>query len=924
MVRRLSRVWVGVLAAVLAAPAVYAQGSGRIVGRVVEAGQGAPLAGATVEVTGSALKATTALDGRYTLQNVPEGTVSLTVRMIGFQPKTVTGLVVAAGRVVEQNISLSSQVVQLQELTVGADAERGSVNRALDEQRNATGIVNAITAEQIEKSPDSDAGQAIQRVSGVSVQDGKYVFVRGLGERYTTTSLNGSRIPSPEPERRVVPLDLFPSGLLEAITTSKTFTPDQPGDFSGGQVNLKTREFNTGRVLSFSASSSFNTSATFKDVTAAPTAGGEWLAFGGSNRALPGDIAAAGNLSGITTSRMNQFIGQFRNSWSAERNRAAPNGGFSVALGGEDPIGKQLFNYLASFNYGNSQEIRTGEVRGLATCDGAAGATGCPTQPFNQYTGETGRRSVLWGALANVGTRLGSHTKLAFNNTFTRSADNEASVLQGENEEFVQFNPLFLTRLTYTERSIRSNQVTGEHLLGERSFIDWSVTNSGVRRNEPDRSDIAYTAASVNGTVTPTLWPGAPRFATRTFTDLNETSWNASGAYRLTIGDFANPVQVKVGGAYRYTDRDADSRAYDILNQTLTDAQRSATPEQVFSASNVNSNSFFLFANANAGRYTASEYITAGFGMVEVPLGRRVKVVGGARVERWDLAVNTTTVTGQQIRSRPVKNDLLPSLAVNIALTDNQNLRFSGSQTLSRPEYRELSPVPYFEQIGLLTTIGNPDLNRALIQNLDARWEWYPKPGEVISLGAFYKNFDDPIEKVIVLQAGASALSFVNADRARNYGAEVEVRKMVGAGKDGLSPFTLFANTTLMSSDITPGNTGISALTRSNRPMVGQSRYVVNGGITFAPNGGGFNLTALYNVAGRRILEAGAGGLPDAYEEARHLVDVSMSLPIGSTASLKVDAKNLLNAPYRLTQGETIRQRFQLGRIIGFGVAWRP
>ena len=197
-----------------------AQEPGRIVGRVVDSEQGSPIAGAQLEVVGTAIRAIAALDGRYALQAVPAGPVSIRVRMIGFAPKVVTGVVVPAGGTIAQDIALTASAVQLAEISVSAEAERGTVNRALNEQRNATNIVNSVSAEQIARSPDSDAGQAVQRVSGVSVQDGKYVFVRGLGERYTTTSLNGARIPSPDPERKVVPFDLFPSALLEGITTS--------------------------------------------------------------------------------------------------------------------------------------------------------------------------------------------------------------------------------------------------------------------------------------------------------------------------------------------------------------------------------------------------------------------------------------------------------------------------------------------------------------------------------------------------------------------------------------------------------------------------------------------------------------------------------------------------------------------------------
>src|SRR6478736_978624 len=236
-----------------------AQGKARIVGKILDANSGAPLAGAQVVLVENPLIASVAaIDGRYTLLNVPAGPVSVRVRFIGYQSKVVAGIVATDGGFITQDITLAAQVIEVEALTVQAGSEKGSVNAALEQQRSATGIVNAVTAEQIAKSPDSDAGQAVQRVSGVSVQDGKFVFVRGLGERYTTTSLNGARVPSPEPDRKVVPLDLFPSNLLEGVTTSKTFTPDQPGDFSGASVDLKTREFPTGRVYTLSTTAGMN------------------------------------------------------------------------------------------------------------------------------------------------------------------------------------------------------------------------------------------------------------------------------------------------------------------------------------------------------------------------------------------------------------------------------------------------------------------------------------------------------------------------------------------------------------------------------------------------------------------------------------------------------------------------------------------
>ena len=344
----------------------------------------------------------------------------------------------------------------------------------------------------------------------------------------------------------------------------------------------------------------------------------------------------------------------------------------------------------------------------------------------------------------------------------------------------------------------------------------------------------------------------------------------------------------------------------------------------MFSPTNISAGSFLLRANQNAGRYTASDRITAGYAQLEWPLTPRLQLIGGARVEAWRLDVDTRQVDGSIVPSRPRNTDVLPALGLTYRLTEDQNLRLSASQTLSRPEYRELSPVGYFEQVGLAVTRGNPNLIRALIENFDARWEWFPAAGEVLSLGVFVKRFKHPIEKVYVLATGTSEISFVNADKAHNYGMELELRKSLGVLASRLAPFTLFANSTLMKSEITPGNAGLSALTNANRPMVGQSEYVVNAGLGWTSASGAWNATVLYNVAGKRIAEAGSAGLPDAYEQARHLLDVSLQLPVIADMSVRLDGKNLLDSPYRLTQGDVIRHEYHLGRVFSAGFTWRP
>ena len=296
-------------------------------------------------------------------------------------------------------------------------------------------------------------------MSGVSVEDGKYVIVRGLGERYTTTALNGAVIPSAETDRKVVPLDLFPTNLLEGITTSKTFTPDQPGDFSGARVDLKTKEFPAGRQINIGVSAGFNTAVTGQNIAKAPTVSGDWFGNGAGPRALPSDVAAAGDLSGTNQAQLNTLIGSFRNVWAPDQGDGNGAGGFNASIGGEDPLFGHMFGYLASFSYAYAQEVRTDQTKGVTKRGDEVGTA----LPLNQYSGSSASGSVLWGGMLNFSTRIGANSKFDFNNTYTRGADNSVEDLGGFNEEFAQ--DFAFSRLTYIQRSVRTNQLVGNHLI---------------------------------------------------------------------------------------------------------------------------------------------------------------------------------------------------------------------------------------------------------------------------------------------------------------------------------------------------------------------------------------------------------------------------------------------------------------------------
>ncbi|HRP07420.1 MAG TPA: TonB-dependent receptor [Gemmatimonadales bacterium] len=891
-------------------PAPLLAQNGRIVGRVLDT-DGAAVAGARLEVVGTMHRATTSVEGRYSLNGVPSGMVELRVSMVGYNPKRVTGVPVISGGVTEQDLILSETAVQLQELTVSAAVERGSVGSAVDEQQQSVGIVNAISAEQISRSPDGDAAAAVQRVSGATVQDGKYVFVRGLGDRYTQAALNGARIPSPEPEKKVVPLDLFPSSLLQGITTSKTFTPDQPGDFAGASVNIRTREFPGRSFLSMSASMGLNDAVTGTSLGFAPSLSADRVAMGAGNRAIPAELSGIDWNSSITPEQRGSLVGSLRNAWSVRPGTAAPNGSFGAALGGNLPTGGTGLSYLVSGTYSAGQEARLGEVRALAAPVSSGSA-----DELDRFEGTMARNTVLWGGVANFSTAVGSHSKITLNNTYNRTMDNEGRRETGWNENLSL--PLEIQRLRYVERRIYSSQLTMHHELGGAwPAIDWGVALSGVSRQEPDRSEVVYTIGDDGSR----SWLGfGNESAVRTFASLGESAVQGHLDLQWNLG---RASVLRVGGLHRSVDRDADNRVYSVsLLRALPDGDQTASPEEIFSTYRGNGDYFRIAPLGAGGSYTAADRLTAGYAMVVMPLGRNLEAIAGARLEHSRVEVSSLSTSQQPSLATPEFTDLLPALALTWRIGSDVNLRLSATQTLSRPEYRELSPIMFREVIGGDNVRGNAGLQRTLIRNYDLRWEWYPGRGEVISLGFFAKDFDNPVERVYQGTSGTRIITFVNARGASNRGFEVEARKTLSFISGRLNTFTAFANATVMRSTIEI-DPDAGAVTSSNRRMVGQAPYVVNAGLTWSHPHSDASATLLFNRVGGRITDAGESPLPDIIEAPRNVLDASLRLPISGSLNARFDARNLLDAEYLVTQGAVTRERYTAGRVFTIGFAWQ-
>jgi hypothetical protein len=929
MNRLVSPAGIGViaLAILLFAGGAWAQapGTGRIQGRVVDAVSGRSLPGAQVTVEGTSSTGVSDADGGYSFEAVPAGAQTLRVSLLGYGTKLVTEVTVRPGQTTEQSISLSAEAVALEGLTVTATRERGSIRRALDGQRTAVGVINATTSEEIARSPDSDAAQAVRRVSGVTVRDGKYVFVRGLGERYTTTSLNGARIPSPEPEKKTVPLDLFPSSLLESITTSKTFTPDQPGDFSGAQVNLKTRSFPSQRELAYSFSTGVSTSGMGGQGVRAPSAGMEWLGFAAGNRQLPRPVAAISDFSRLQPSQVNQLVRSFRDSWTPAGTGTLPNASLGVSGGGHDEVLGRRLGVVGSLSYSRSDEVRRDEIRARAVAADEGGST----RANNAFRGSTGQSSAAWGGMLNLGTYLGDNHQLQLNNSYNRTADNEAHVDWGTLEEFAQVDSVQRTSLRYVERSILSSQLRGEHQLGLAQRLDWSFTGSQVQRAEPDRSDLAYGYEfAPTGERLPLAWLGfIPEAAKRTYANLSERGVDGAVDYTHNFGTAGEEGALKVGTALRRVARDATSASYNLRAVGLSAEERALPPEEIFGGAFTAGSTakITLEPNASGGSYTAEDQVGALYAMVDLPVTPWLRMAGGGRLENWRLRLDSEPTSRGLIHTRRENTDLLPSLALNFRVSDYQNVRLSASQTLARPEYRELSPISYRDMLGEREVFGDSSLVRTLVRNFDARWEWYPTAGEVLSVALFAKQFKHPIEPIDVATSGASQLSFTNAEGAENFGIELEARKRLDFLAESLDGFTGFANATLMRSQIRTGNSQLSALTNSDRPMAGQAPYVVNAGLSYDAPESELRATLLYNVVGPRITSAAVVPIRvDSYEQTRQGLDFSLRFPLGGGAVAKLDARNLLDSAYEERQGDVIRHRYTTGRLLSVGATWQP
>ena len=903
--------------ALAAAPFGEAADGTKVTGKVIDEHNAITLPGAAVEVVGGETVVHADLDGVYQL-TLPAGTHQIKVSFSGYRDK-VLEVRAAAGETVRADAVMSLPSVKLtEEITVTAEAGPAATSQAaaMVERRKAGIISEALAREEMSQNADSDAAAAMTRVTGVSVVEGQYVFVRGLGERYSNTTLNGAVLPTTEPDKRVVPLDLFPTGLVGQVKVTKSYLPDRPAEFSGGLLEIEPINFPPEATFSVSVSGGWNSRATFKDIDKYPGSGTDWLGFGGGTRSLPSAIpdeklVERGILgSGFSSQELVGFAQEFDNVWEPRSGTGRPDSSFSILAGNSwNKLGAVA---SVSYNYKNRFRSERQQIYNLG-----AGQTGL--RPTNDFDFRYSTVKATLGAVGNVAYRFSGSHRVALENFYTNSGRDETRTFEGYQDD--KGVPLRNTRLFWLQESVLSSKLSGEHFFPflSNGRVDWRFTYSRATRDEPNLREVLYEFDPVQDVF---KWSNESQSGLRMFNELTDQSYEGGGDLSFFFPSFGQRLMsVKVGGGYTYRDRFFSSRRIRLKPDRLVGVDLTASPETLFAPENLG-DSFRLEEDTRlTDRYDAEHTILAGYLMADVPLTERFRFVGGARVEYSDQAVLTRDLfdpTLPSIRSTLENTDVLPGINLVYSLGTGTNLRLAVSQTVNRPEFRELAPYEFTDIVGGRGVVGNPDLERALIRNADLRWEWFPASGaadgEVFALSAFYKDFDKPIEKVVEATA-AFRTSFANALGARNFGLEVEARKALG----GLVLVGL--NYTFVSSEIDLERGAGQIQTNLDRPLAGQSKNIVNGMVELRSARRDLSARLLFNWFDDRISEVGALGIPDILEEGRASVDLVLTKRLGPY-TLRVSGEDLTNAETRFTQGGQFQRAFSMGRSISLGVSY--
>jgi len=882
-----------------------------IKGKVIDASNSDPLVGASVKVVGKPFGTLVDLDGNYEITDIPPGIYSLEFSYIGYTPKTLKDIVVTAKEIANINVSLTVDGIITEEIEVESSPTLSNEQSLLTEQKNSSKIQDGISEQQIKRAPDATASDVLKRVIGVNIIDDKFVYVRGTSERYNNTTLNGVLLPSTETDRKAFSFDLFPSKLLENIIIAKSFSPDLIGNFSGGLVQLNTKDFVDQFIFTFETTGSYLSGSTSKGNFYTYDAGQSKLLFYNSGLDNGGrSIPEAFPTTKFTSP--NTYGQSLTNNWGQNDRKSPVNGGYQLSIGNNFSVFNNPLGVLFAYTYKNAFVSET-IFRAEFNSD---------TTSLLNYNGRSSNYAVLNGGVLNLNYKIGGNNKVSIKNTYSIASDDNTQYYEG----YTTFPDNFDRKLygtDFTERILSSTTVSGNHYIDKLSKLNltWAASYSESERDQPDTKTTFYQKSS--GSDDPYFMPlttvandnVGERFYSKLF-DINKTFGINFDQQFLDLGK--QNSKIKYGLLAVGTTRNFSARNFAPKLAVFSNIGYQPI-ETIFSPQNFDSNKMYMVEITDkSDAYTASENTYAGYLMFDLPISK-LRVIAGLRYEYDEQLVDGyQRVSGNPVEVNQKNNDYLPSLNLTYALNNNTNIRASVTQTVSRPELREIAPFAYIDFVTGSELAGNPELEQSLIQNYDLRYELFPNAGEIAAFSLFYKHFDQPIERVIVptITGPVPQYTFANATGgAYDYGMELEVRKKLDFISNKLSNFTFNGNLTLVNSKVNLEGLE-SAVSQKERRLQGQSPYTINVGLYYDNYDLGLSSNLLYNQFGDKISEVGSVGFSDIYEQGRAVFDFSISKTFLYNFEGKFTIRDILDEDVVFTQKFTLNDNEEVEKVI--------
>lgn len=914
-----------VLLLILLSGFTWTANAGVVKGVIKDKANNEPLVGAIVIVSENNKGTTADIDGNYKLE-LPAGTYTMTARYIGYKTVVEESVNVPEEGEINLDFLMESDSQTLGEVAVTAVACRNTETAQVQEQKRSLVVQTGVSAQQIARTQDKDASEVIRRVPGVSIIDEKFVMVRGLSQRYNNVWLNGGAVPSSEADSRAFSFDILPSSQLDNMVIVKSPAPEYPADFTGGFILVNTKQLPEDNGLNVSVGLGTNDRTHFRSFTASRGCGMDWIGLGSGWRSLSagmrGALSAYSRYEGGSNPRLDVLGNGLNNDWTLRTKHPLSDLKLNMSYNRTWKMnGGQTYGLLAALNYSNTYKTQLDMENSLY---GPYDTSNDKPVALRKATDNQYSNDVRLGAMLNFSLRPKDNRHyLEWKNIFNQIAKNRYAERTGFNAQPDNINDM---EYYYSARTTYNTQLTGRHTFTD-DRIDWSVGYAYANRNLPDRRLIERTDRTEQRM-------GIYRIS-REFTRLDEHIVSAGSNYRkdFHFGTFEPTLKAGAYGEYR-------TRAYRTRqfqygwqpDNTLPQGFQFADDVQgsVLTDANYGPDKLYLYEEVNfLNNYEGDQTQLAGYVGINLPVGA-FNIYAGARYEynRQVLRMNTRQFEESLKSTTYDNNDIFPSANLTYKLSDKHQLRAAYGRSVNRPEFRELSTSVYYDfELGS-SVMGNYDLKPADIDNFDLRYEWYPSAGEQISVALFYKHFNNPIEWTYTVAGGTDLIySFMNARGANNYGIELDIRKNLGF--IGLKDFSFSFNGAWIKSKVQfePGTNNI------DRPMQGQSPYLINTGIFYNDVERGWSAAVLYNRVGKRIIGVGnrygigadgsSRNIPNSYEMPRNSLDLSVGKKLGKW-ELKASVRDVLAERCLFKQFEDVTVNGQQHTIEEVTRSYRP